>query len=134
MEEYLQYVQSDQYRTSHLRQDAHDLMKEAEGSRSKMMADKYFQAFQRRIATEPEQVKHINLQSFCLHDLAAILHMLVQVVRFQPRGMPLLVSGTSLQSVPNCVECGAARVFEFQVGIGYPYFLLDHLKVVRMRK
>ena len=32
-------------------------------------------------------------------------------------GEPLLISDVPLQPVPNCSDCGAKRVFEFQVGV-----------------
>ena len=32
-------------------------------------------------------------------------------------GEPLLISDVPLQPVPNCNDCGAKRVFEFQVGV-----------------
>ena len=76
--------------------------KVAEQAKSEHTMDKSFRAFKKRIAIEPEQV-----------------------VRYHRSGDPLLVSeeGIPLVSdIPIC-DCGAARVFEFQVMPQLLYFL-----------
>lgn len=76
--------------------------KAVEVAKSEHTTDKHFRAFKKRIAVEPEQV-----------------------VRYQRAGDPLLVSEEGIPSVsdiPSC-ECGAARVFEFQIMPQLLYFL-----------
>ena len=57
MQDYLQYVQSEKYKKSHLQQDE-EHFKEVQESHAKPNTDKFFQRFHRRIAIEPSQVQH----------------------------------------------------------------------------
>ena len=56
MQDYLQYVQSGKYQTSHLQPDMQKHIDEVQNSCAEATFDKSFQRFQRRIASEPSQV------------------------------------------------------------------------------
>ncbi|XP_053684145.1 programmed cell death protein 2 [Sabethes cyaneus] len=59
---------------------------------SEQVDDKTFARFRKRIEAEPEQV-----------------------LRYDRKGSPLWISDVLPEAVPDCENCGAARVFEFQI-------------------